>query len=121
MGATVLLLWWFDPRQLPLPVCTLYRLTGLHCPGCGAVRATHGLLQGQWVSALRHNALWVLALPLVVYAAASETRRRLSGRALPGNLVTKRWFFAAAVTVALVFAVVRNIPIHPFVLLAPPG
>jgi len=121
VGAAVLLLWWFDPRQLPLPVCTFYRLTGLHCPGCGATRATHELLQKQWLSALRHNALWVLTLPLVVYAAASETRRLLWGRARPDYLLTNRWFLATAVILTLVFGVLRNIPVHPFVLLAPPS
>ena len=120
-GAAVLLLWWFDPRQLPLPICTFRRVTGLYCPGCGATRATHELLQAQWLSALRDNALWVLSLPLVVYAAASETRRLLCGRTLPGHFLGNGWFLAAAVILALVFGVLRNIPVHPFVLLAPPS
>ena len=121
MGGAVLALWWFDPRQFALPLCTFHNLTGLHCPGCGATRATHELLHGEWLSAVRHNALWVLTMPLVLYVAASQTRRFLWGRALPSGFLTRRWFLVALVALVLTFGVLRNIPVYPCVLLAPPG
>jgi len=119
--AAVVLIWLLDPRQSAWPMCALYRITGLHCPGCGATRATHQLLHGELVSALRYNAFWVLALPVAFYAAVSETRRLTKGRPLPGDLVRNRWFWVGLISVALLFGVLRNVPVYPFVLLAPPG
>ena len=119
-GALVLL-WWLDPSRLPLPLCAFHTATGLHCPGCGATRATHELLHGRVLSALQHNALWVALLPLVVYAAVSEARRFAHGRPLPGDLLRKPRFLVAVVAIAAIFGLLRNLPAYPFTLLVPPG
>ena len=121
LGAALFLLWWIDPGQMGLPVCAFHTVTGLHCPGCGATRATHELLHSRLLSALQDNALWVLTLPLALYAAVSETRYLGWGRRLPGNLVSRPWFFIVIGVVAVVFGVLRNVPSYPFNLLAPPG
>lgn len=120
-SVAMFLLWWFDPRQLALPVCAFHNVTGLHCPGCGATRATHELLHGRLLWALRDNALWILTLPLIVYAVASAARRSLCGRSLPGNLVGRPRFLIAIGVIACVFCVLRNVPTYPFFLLAPTG
>lgn len=120
-GMLLLLLWLVDPRQVALPLCILHQATGLHCPGCGATRATHELLHGRLLSALQDNALWVLSLPVVLYGAASETQRRVWGRALPGDLARRPGLLLLIATVALVFGVLRNVPCSPFDLLVPPG
>jgi hypothetical protein len=112
-------LWFVDPAKVAAPVCGLHAATGLHCPGCGATRATHALLHGRCREAARHNALWVATIPLAVYAATSEWRRRRTGRPLPGNLSQQAWFYVGYVAVAFVFGVVRNLPWPPFDLLAP--
>ena len=119
--AAIVLIWLVDPRQFNWTVCAFYRMTGLYCPGCGATRATHDLLHGELVSALRHNALWVLAFPLAVYAVLSEIRRLTRGRPLPWDPVENRWFLVGAITVAVLFGLLRNVPLYPFVFLAPPG
>jgi hypothetical protein len=119
-GGVLFLLWWVDPQQAALPLCALHQATGLHCPGCGATRATHELLHGRLLWALRDNALWVLSLPLVLYAAASEIRRRVWGRTLPGDLLRRPRLLAVMVAAAVVFGVLRTIPWSPFDLLAPP-
>ena len=119
LGGAVLTLWWFDPRQANLPLCLFHCLTGLYCPGCGATRATHDLLHGRWLTALRDNPLWVLTLPAAVYATLSEVRYRVCGRTLPGDLLRQPWFFATIACAAVIFGVVRNIPSWPFFLLAP--
>ncbi|MHC4177837.1 MAG: DUF2752 domain-containing protein [Planctomycetota bacterium] len=118
-GAALFLLWWVDPRQVAVPLCWFHRMTGLHCPGCGATRATHELLHGRLSSALRDNALWVFSLPLVLYAVASETRRRVWGRTLWGDPLRNPQFLALIAAAALVFGVLRNIPCAPFNLLIP--
>jgi hypothetical protein len=51
------------------PLCPTKALTGLDCPGCGGLRATHALVTGDVVGALDHNAFVVLVLiPLAVVA-----------------------------------------------------
>jgi hypothetical protein len=119
--AALAALWWFDPTQMPLPLCSLYATTGLHCPGCGATRATHELLHGQLVRALRYNAMWVVTLPLAAYMALSEIRLVAAGRPFPGNLARKPWLFLALGAIGLLFFVLRNLPFYPFLMLAPPG
>ena len=119
--ALLVLLWWIDPREVAVPLCALHYATGLHCPGCGATRATHDLLHGRLASALRHNGLWIFALPAVLYAVAGEIRRTLWGRTLPGELIRNPRFFTLMVILALIFGVLRNVPCWPLDLLAPPG
>ena len=112
-------LWWSDPGKWRVPLCGFHAMTGLYCPGCGALRATHALLHGRVLEALSQNALWVLAVPLVGYLAASRTRQRLGGGRLPGDVFDRRWFLISAVAAAIVFALLRNLPFGPLVMLAP--
>ncbi|MBN2476987.1 MAG: DUF2752 domain-containing protein [Pirellulales bacterium] len=121
IGAAVFLLWRLNPTELSLPLCGFHSLTGLHCPGCGATRATHELLHGRLGAALHDNALWVLTLPLVVYAIASEVRQTICGRGLPGNPLRCPRVMIAVGVAAAVFGVLRNVPHYPFDLLAPLG
>jgi hypothetical protein len=103
------LLWWFDPAEMHLPLCTFHRLTGLDCPGCGATRATHELLHGRIQAAWRENALWVLLLPALLYAAAGELWMLAGGRRWPGELARRRWFWTFVVAAAAIFFVARNL------------
>ena len=119
-GLVLFLLWRYDPARSSIPLCAFHAATGLHCPGCGATRATHDLLHGRLLAALRDHALWVLSLPVVAYAVLAEALFLLDNRKLPGNLLRKPWFLWTAGAVALLFAVLRNIPLYPLILLAPP-
>ncbi len=103
------LLWWFDPAELGLPLCSFHVLTGWDCPGCGATRATHELLHGRLAAAWRYNALWVLSWPVALYAALSELRVLCGRRPLPGDLARQSWFWVAVALTAVVFFVVRNL------------
>ena len=109
-GLLVALLWWFDPTNARLPLCSFHTLTGLDCPGCGTIRATHELLHGRWFSALHYNALWTLSLPLVAYVILSELRLLFGRRPLPGDLPRQAWFWYFALAAAAVFFVLRNLP-----------
>lgn len=104
------LLWWFDPAETNLPLCSFHAMTGLDCPGCGATRATHELLHGRLLAALHYNALWVLSLPLAVYLGVSELRIAAGYRPLPGNLAQSRWFWFSLAAVAMAFFALRNLP-----------
>lgn len=58
------ILWGFNPSHSPFyPRCLLYTSTGIQCPGCGGLRATHHLLHGHFAMAFAHNALAVTLLP----------------------------------------------------------
>ena len=59
-------LYWLDPASCAwYPRCPLHMLTGWQCAGCGALRATHALLHGNLLGALRLNPLFVLSLPFM--------------------------------------------------------
>jgi hypothetical protein len=117
--AGAIYLWWIDPRQTHLFRCALYDLTGWYCAGCGATRATHELLHGHLLAALSYNALWVLALPPTLWLTACSLRRFVQGGPLPACL-TSPWFYLIVIAIGLAFALLRNLPWYPFVLLAPP-
>jgi len=121
IGALLALLWWLDPARAFVPVCAFHAITGLHCPGCGATRATHELLNGRLLAALQYNALWIVSLPIWLYAGASQARRYVYGRLLPADPTQKRWTFVILVAAALAFGLLRNLPVWPLDLLAPPG
>jgi hypothetical protein len=58
------------PRWV-LPVCPTNALLGIDCPGCGSLRMIHSLRHGDPVSALRFNALALVALAFLVVAYAT--------------------------------------------------
>ena len=110
----------YNPLKVDFyPRCPLYLLTGIYCPGCGGLRATHALLHGHLFTALGFNAFWVLAVPVLLYAVAAQAGQRLYGRAvLPAVRLSPR--HAQALLWAMVaFTVLRNLPVYPFNLLAP--
>jgi hypothetical protein len=97
-----------DPARCSLfPPCPLHFLTGLYCPGCGSLRALHQLLTGNLAGALSLNPLMVLSLP---FLALLYFRPRLS---------YSLWLPWLALSVILLYGVLRNIPVWPFCLLAP--
>ena len=92
-----------------VPPCPFHALTGWWCPGCGMTRATHHLLHGDLIAALRFNALFPFVLALVTVAwldwyARSVGRRPVLPRRLPS------WATPAAIAIAIAFAVIRNLP-----------
>src|SRR5438045_3746474 len=63
--AAATVLFFFEPGAYTFyPRCLFYQTTGLLCPGCGSLRATHQLLHGHIAAALRLNALLVTAIPV---------------------------------------------------------
>jgi hypothetical protein len=119
VGVALGLLWWLDPARTPVPLCTFYAMTGLHCPGCGTLRATHELLHGHPLAALHDNAIWTLSLPLLSYLGGSQLWTLLGHRPWPGDVTQRRWFWIGVAMVAAVFCVLRNLPWEPFTWLAP--
>lgn len=103
------------------PRCPIFHLLHVQCPGCGATRAVHALLHGDLRRALDHNALFVaLVLPVSAYLYLGAWRRALTGRPWPlGTPRIQLRITAVAVVLLLGFFAARNVPIEPFVWLAP--
>ena len=59
-----------DPEVSPAPKCTFKLLTGYDCPGCGAQRAIHAILNGNPAEAWRFNPMMFILIPLgIVYTS----------------------------------------------------
>jgi hypothetical protein len=121
LGITgLLLLRLFDPAHCFIfPPCPLRYFTGLYCPGCGSLRAIHALLQGDLRQAWAMNALAVAMLPFIGYGLVSEIHRHFRGRPLPGIMMIPGNWIQALCAVIVLFGIARNLPFHPFNLLAP--
>ena len=100
------------PLRVLSPPCALHALTGLHCPGCGVTRATRALLHGDFAAAWNLNQLFMILLPLglifCLQSAVLERPYRGSGK-----------LGMTILTVAVLFGILRNIPVAPFTVLAP--
>lgn len=118
-GASVAVLYRYNPLQVHFyPRCPLYVLTGIYCPGCGALRAGHALLHGHLLTALDYNALFVVAIPFLAYALAAQGIEAVTGHRLPVYRLSGVQARAILWTL-LAFTLLRNLPIHPLSVLAP--
>jgi len=111
---------YFDPSASHLfPVCPLYALTGIACPGCGLTRGYHALFHGDVATAMHFNALIPLYSLLFGYLFISLVLLAIRGKGLSFSAFQKPWLLWSVMTLALVFAVLRNLPFYPFNLLYP--
>ena len=116
-GAAVIYI--FDPRVPGIyPVCPFFGLTGYHCAGCGTLRALHSLIHADIAGALGYNAFTVTALPFIAYSYLSGVKRVFMDRPLPGMFIPHRWIWALLAAIVS-FWIIRNLPLHPFSVLAP--
>jgi hypothetical protein len=93
------------------PLCPTLALLGVDCPGCGGLRATHALANGDIAAAIDHNALFVALVPLLIGLWAVWMYRAWTG-VTPARTPTRDRISRAApiviLVVAMAFAVVRN-------------
>jgi hypothetical protein len=107
------ILFFFDPTKNNFyPICEFHALTGLYCPGCGATRAAYQLLHGNFLMALRDNALFVLSLAALTARGVWFLKRRRDRQPvrffIPPSAL---WVFLG---VAVAFVVLRNLPAFSF-------
>lgn len=105
--------YFFNPSAYGFyPVCQFRRLTGLNCPGCGGTRAVYALLHGNFSTALRDNALFVVGSAIALarggWFALNWIRGRPNGVFFPPRLLLP------LMVVMGVFAVLRNLPAFAF-------
>jgi Protein of unknown function (DUF2752) len=117
-AACVAVYFWPPEEYTYLPGCTLNRMTGLYCPGCGGTRAASALMHGDVLQAAAYNLYFLLALPFVLWWGGYGIWATLTGKQFgpPGY---RPWLFTFIWMTIIAFAVLRNIPVSPFNWLAP--
>lgn len=119
LSAGALVLFLFNPSDGGFyPFCAFYRSTGLLCPGCGSLRATHLLLHGHIVGALHFNVLFVLSLPFLGWFVLRCIVARLRNQSLPNLNFSRGWYWSAF-ALLLLFGIARNLPFAHGLWLAP--
>ena len=119
IGAGAFVVSYFNPTTAGFfPVCPLYQLTGIACPGCGLTRGFHALFHGDVLTALHYNALlpvfsFVIGFIFVSLFLIAARGRGLSWKIIPPSAMYGLLILAAS------FFVFRNLPFYPFTLLAP--
>ena len=107
IGAVLFL---FNPSEHSFyPRCVMKMTTGLDCPGCGGLRATHQLLHGHVEAAFRLNPLLFLMLPLAAFFGLRQLIFLTTGRRMAQPFKSPVWFGVFALVV-VVFGVLRNLP-----------
>lgn len=96
-----------------LPTCPTKALLGIDCPGCGTLRTIYSLLHGDVMSALRFNALAVVALAFLLVAFAVWTYGRIIDRTI-GSWQHHRWAATVTLGIVVVWFVLRLLPFEPF-------
>jgi hypothetical protein len=91
------------------PTCPFLAVTGLYCPGCGALRGLRALAGGDLGAMVGYNAMLVVGVVLLAWAWLAWTGRctrwwRL--RPLPGSAL----FDWSLLGLVVVFTVARNLP-----------
>jgi len=110
---------YFEPTSAGFfPVCPLYTLTGIACPGCGLTRGFHALFHGDWATAFHFNLLVPVWAIIFAWVFVSFVLTAIRGKGLPMWPVYPK-FLTVFFAVLLVFGVLRNIPAWPLTMLYP--
>ena len=114
--SALIALYLFNPTQFGFyPQCLLYKATGLHCPGCGSLRAMHALLHGHVKAAFGLNPLAVLLAPAGLCGWIIQRRKDKNWST---SQIPAAWIWLLLATL-ITYGILRNIPAWPFNLLAP--
>ena len=101
------------------PKCPFYSFTGLYCPGCGSQRAFHEILHGNLWVGIQHNFLIILALLVIFYKFYVFFQSRFQKENTVKNILYHNAAPWVILGVVVSFWILRNIPMDPFIILAP--
>ncbi len=109
------------PAAVPwLPGCVFRQATGLDCAGCGMTRATYAALHGRIGEAFRFNPVGMALFPVALLGVGLETLGWVRGKPPRWRLAIGSKGAWALAGIIIAFTVLRNIPVWPLTLLAPP-
>lgn len=120
-GVLILALFYFfiNPNEVNfLPECPLYFTTGIYCPGCGSQRATHQLLNFNFLGVLQQNVLYFISLFILGYHMI-VTGINAFFKINIYNFLYHPKTPLIILAIIVIFWILRNIPFYPFNLLAP--
>ncbi|NJC68263.1 DUF2752 domain-containing protein [Planosporangium thailandense] len=102
------------PGAYASPTCLLKLTTGFDCPGCGGTRAFWYLLHGNLPQAARNHALFVFAVPFLLYVYIAWSAKLIFKRDVLPALRIPPLTLPVFLGAWLVFSVLRNLPFAPF-------
>jgi hypothetical protein len=111
----------YDPANVSnyFPKCPLYSLTHLYCTGCGSQRAVHQILHGDFIQASKYNVMAVIFLPYILVKYLADLVNFLFKKNIDFSFYSNRKVNLTILAIFIVFTILRNLPFHPFNLLAP--
>lgn len=122
--ATILLGVWYLYNNSPdndsnVAVCLTHTLFNVYCPGCGISHCLYNVLHLDFYQAFRYNPfVFILAPFLGVYTISSMISWTITGENKINRYLSSKLLIVIIILLIL-YAVLRNIPIYPFNLLAP--
>ncbi len=87
--------------------CISKTVSGLDCPGCGAQRAFHELLHGNFIKAAQLNLLIYFFAPLLLFIFLKMTLKPFNIN-LPDIIISTKWLITLLVLM-IIFTIIRNI------------
>ncbi|OYT71746.1 MAG: hypothetical protein CFK48_04025 [Armatimonadetes bacterium CP1_7O] len=94
-------------RQLGLPPCTIYFLTGRPCPSCGLTTSVSAILHGQFGLAWRANPIGYLVVAAAVGVGLNSLLALVSGRTLRLDIHRLNLIMIVLLSLWLLHGVVR--------------
>jgi hypothetical protein len=111
--AALLVVYLFPPGQHAFyPRCIFHVATGLLCPGCGSLRATHQLLHGNLQGAILLNPLFLFLMVWLAGLGILRFAEKRFGKTLFPTFQRPIWIWALVALIVL-FGVLRNFPFFP--------
>jgi len=108
MAALVIVVYHFSPSEYGFyPRCPWYASTHLLCPGCGATRAFHAMLHGDFRAALEYNALFTVLAPFLLAWFAFWSYGMMRYDRVP-RMVIPRGVAIGLGIAAVLFTIARN-------------
>lgn len=100
------------PRSSILAECIVHQMSGLHCPGCGGLRALWDLIHGDALSAARNNLLILLLGPAWIFIYMRNAARcgRPWRHATRNDLIASTAIASVTMIAIFAFTIVRNQP-----------
>ena len=118
LGVLSLYFFWSPSEYDFFPKCPFYFLSGIYCAGCGSQRAIHQIINGQVINGIRHNYLLLLVFGVLTYKATIFVLNQVYNKT-HFDIFHKPIATKIILVLVLLFWVLRNIRVFPFIELAP--